>query len=179
MTKKDLLQNGKNKENVANIREGKTTVEINKKGDSSGQKKKEINLKEKKTPNAKKDNKTNTNGKTNTQEGKEKKEGKPGEANNKKKNDKKEKNSKNIEKKTSGKQPEKKAEEQQSSETNEVAATTTEKENVKLIKWEEIKNIFQKKKKIPKEELKKINKPVFQNIIVAIILMVYFIFLML
>ena len=61
----------------------------------------------------------------------------------------------------------------------EIAATTTEKENVKLIKFEEIKNIFKKKKKIPKEELKKINKPVFHNILVAIVVMIYFIFLIL
>ena len=57
--------------------------------------------------------------------------------------------------------------------------TTTNKENVKLIKFEEIKNIFKKKNKIPNEELKEINKPVFYNILVAIILMLYYIFLIL
>ena len=56
---------------------------------------------------------------------------------------------------------------------------STEKEHVKLIKFEEIKNIFKKKKAVPKENLKKINQPVFQNILMAIIVIVYFIFLIL
>ena len=54
-----------------------------------------------------------------------------------------------------------------------------DKEHVKLIKFEEIKNIFKKKKAIPKEDLKKINQPVFHNILMAIIVIVYFIFLIL
>ena len=55
----------------------------------------------------------------------------------------------------------------------------TQKESVKLIKFEEIKNIFKSKKTIPKEDLKKINQPVFHNILMAIAIMVYFIFLIL
>ena len=54
-----------------------------------------------------------------------------------------------------------------------------EKESIKLIKFEEIKNIFRKKKKIPKEDLKKIIKPVFYNIVTAIGIIIYFIFLIL
>ena len=52
-------------------------------------------------------------------------------------------------------------------------------ENTKIIKFEEIKNIFKNKKKIPKEELKKIHKPVWKNIIVAIVVLIYFAFLIL
>lgn len=68
---------------------------------------------------------------------------------------------------------------QEKQEAKEIAATTTEKENVKLIKWDDIKNIFKKKKKLPQEALKEINKPVFYNIVVAIVIMIYFIFLIL
>ena len=55
----------------------------------------------------------------------------------------------------------------------------TEKEHITLIKLEDIKNIFKSKRTIPKEDLKKINKPVFENVLVAIAIMIYFIFLIL
>ena len=51
------------------------------------------------------------------------------------------------------------------------------KEHTKLIKFEEIKNIFRKKKKIPKEERKKIHKPVWINIAFTLIVLLYFSFL--
>ena len=54
-----------------------------------------------------------------------------------------------------------------------------EKEHTKLIKFEEIKNIFKKKKKIPKEDRKQIRKPVIYNILVMIIVILYFVFLIL
>lgn len=53
------------------------------------------------------------------------------------------------------------------------------KEQVKLIKFEEIKNIFRKKKDIPKQDKKTIRKPVIQNVLVAIIIIIYFAFLVL
>ena len=54
-----------------------------------------------------------------------------------------------------------------------------EKEHTKLIKFEDIKNFFKKKKTVPKEELKNINKPVFKNILVAVVVIIYCIFLIL
>ena len=54
-----------------------------------------------------------------------------------------------------------------------------QKEHVKLIKFEDIKSIFTKKNKLPKETLKQINKPVFYNILVAIVVLAYMIFLIL
>ena len=69
--------------------------------------------------------------------------------------------------------------EKQKEDKEENKNAVVEKEHDKLIKWEEIKNIFKKKKAIPKEELKKINKPVFINIVVAIGILVYFIFIIL
>ena len=53
------------------------------------------------------------------------------------------------------------------------------KEHSKLIKFEEIKNIFKKKKKIPKEDKKNIRKPVIYNFLVMIIVVLYFVFLIL
>ncbi len=46
-----------------------------------------------------------------------------------------------------------------------------EKESVSLIKIEEIKKVF--KKKIPKEDKKKLRKPILQNLMVAITIIVY------
>lgn len=54
-----------------------------------------------------------------------------------------------------------------------------DKEHERLIKFEDIKNIFKKKRKLPKEALSTVIKPVFHNIIAAIVVIVYFIFLIL
>ena len=54
-----------------------------------------------------------------------------------------------------------------------------DKEHVKTIKFEDIKNIFKKKKKLPKEAVGTIIKPVFDNVLVAVVVMIYFIFLIL
>ena len=60
--------------------------------------------------------------------------------------------------------------------------TTNKKEEVansnsKIIKREEIKNMIKKTKDIPKEELEKIHKVIFKNIIIALCIIAYFIFL--
>ena len=47
----------------------------------------------------------------------------------------------------------------------------------KVIKIEEIKKEIKKKKKLPKEEKERINRKVFRNIIVAVVIVAYFIFL--
>lgn len=62
-------------------------------------------------------------------------------------------------------------------ETEDVAATTVPEKAEKLIKLEDIKNAIQNKKKIPEEEIKKINKILFSNIIIAVLVIIYFIFL--
>lgn len=54
-----------------------------------------------------------------------------------------------------------------------------EKEHIKLIKFEEIKNIFKKKKTIPKENLKTIRKPAIYNALLGLAVIVYFGFLIL
>ena len=54
-----------------------------------------------------------------------------------------------------------------------------EKEHIKLIKFEEIKNIFKKKKTIPKEKLTTIRKPAIQNALIGLAVIVYFGFLIL
>lgn len=81
-----------------------------------------------------------------------------------KENSKKKKETKNIEKQV--------REEQEDTEKEE---TIVKKE--KLISIQEIKETMKKKQNLPKEEIEKINKYLFQNILVAICIMVYFIFL--
>lgn len=45
------------------------------------------------------------------------------------------------------------------------------------IKIDEIKKTIKEKKKIPKEEMEKINKSIFRNIVIAICIIIYFMFL--
>ena len=71
------------------------------------------------------------------------------------------------------------AEESAEQEETKIIELKDGKEHEKLIKFEEIKNIFKKKRKLPKEALGTVIKPVFNNIVVAIIVMLYFIFLIL
>ena len=52
-------------------------------------------------------------------------------------------------------------------------------EKVKLIKFEEIKNIFRGKKAIPKEDKKIIRKPIIKNFLMAISIIIYFGFIIL
>ena len=47
----------------------------------------------------------------------------------------------------------------------------------KIVKIEEIKKTIKNKKELPQEEIKKINKMLFKNIIIAIGIIIYFIFL--
>ena len=63
------------------------------------------------------------------------------------------------------------AEESAEQEETKIIELKDGKEHEKLIKFEEIKNIFKKKRKLPKEALGTVIKPVFNNIVVAIIVM--------
>lgn len=47
----------------------------------------------------------------------------------------------------------------------------------KMVSIQEIKQTIKKKQKLPKEEIEKINKCIFQNIMVALCIIIYFIFL--
>ena len=65
-------------------------------------------------------------------------------------------------------------EEKEETANKEKKNSNTEKNIVKL---EEIKNVIDKKKKIPKGDLQKIIKPVFYNILIAIAIIIYFVLL--
>lgn len=144
--------------------------------------------KENKKKDSKKTVDKNTNNKKNVKNSKEIKTNK----NNNKEDNKKDNNNKKIEKQSEkkenknsdnknakNKEDAKLTEEINDNKNEANESLTEEKEHAKLIKFEEIKNIFKRKKAIPKEDLKEINKPVFYNILVAIIVLVYFIFLIL
>lgn len=103
---------------------------------------------------------------------------------NKKENEKTSKKQENIENKEKDKKVVTKKQEQK----NKKGKTVEQKElgdkedkavapKEKVIKLEEIKETLKKKKNIPKEETEKINKVLFRNIIIAILIIIYFIFL--
>lgn len=66
-------------------------------------------------------------------------------------------------------------EEKKMAKKKEANIDTTKKED--FISIQEIKKTIKKKQKLPKEEIGKINKRVFQNILVAACIIIYFIFL--
>ena len=73
----------------------------------------------------------------------------------------------------------KKIEQEENKDVDEEKEEIVVKEHTKLIKFEEIKNIFKKKKKIPKTDKKHIRKPIVHNILVMIVAILYFVFLIL
>ena len=89
------------------------------------------------------------------------------------------KNKENKKNKKAKKVEEKSKEAKTENELKPEELVNTDKEHTKLINFEEIKSIFKKRKEVPKETLKQLNKPVFQNILMAIIVILYFIFLIL
>lgn len=175
--KKEVDQGKKTTKKVATKSKGKKTDAV---VESQKEEKKNVakeKIKAEKVADAKNE-KTDETAKENTEENGKKKEKQKEKVNKKEKQEK----SKKKKAETNKEKVDSKKENKENAETNKEEATekaVVEKEHVKLIKFEEIKNIFKKKKAIPKEELKKINKPVFTNILVAVGIMIYFIFLIL
>lgn len=147
---------------MANKTESKK--EDNKKTDSTKEKnnKKSNNIKEK-------DSK-----KTNAQKEKNSKKT----SNTKEKDNKKINNVENVEKESSkkGKDTDKKKETKRKKEKN-IKDEKNVVQKEKSVKLEEIKQSLKNDNKLPKEEDQKINKSIFKNIIIAILIIIYFIFL--
>lgn len=81
---------------------------------------------------------------------------------------------KNIEKDAIENKEEIKNIEEDTTENKEEVSVTKKEEKVSI---QEIKQTIKKKQNLPKEEIEKINKVLFQNIIIAVCITIYFIFL--
>lgn len=150
-------------------------------------KKKKVDSKDKQTTEIKKATKTKTKEAVNK---KSKTENMSVDKNNVAKNSKKAIEKKEIKKDSSASKKEKNSEakKRKEPEKNNVENKKTEKmeeavEEIvvqpreKVVSIQEIKQTMKKKQNLPKEEIEKINKHLFQNILVAICIIIYFIFL--
>lgn len=84
------------------------------------------------------------------------------------------KNAKKDTVKTTKKNPKKEITDKEEAEKEETVAIVKEESSVKI---EEIKETIKEKKALPKEEAKKINKVLFRNIVIAGLIIIYFMFL--